>query len=313
MTLNQLIYFKTITEYGSLAKASKHLFVSRSALSKALKELEEELGTELFVRTGNTIILNKYGKKLLEMATPILESIDKIKPEIEMLSETADSIISVDTYYPFAYEVLSPMLLNQYHNIRLDLKMSQRPAEQIIKDVKSGKLDCAVIGINDPEMISALQQNSVDDIESIHIFNDQLYLAVPKNHNVYKKKSIKVIEIMQDRFVTTYTSGHVDHWFQSIMNLKKIPLGYRHTFDQNTFLKTWTIFDYDFITDSTWASNELFCKDFNTFKDLIKIDEPEATEQIMFIYNKNNGYIAAVKDDVIRDIYHHFHSKKRYG
>lgn len=309
MTLNQLIYFKTITEYGSLAKASEHLFVSQSALSKALKELEDELGTELFQRSSKGLILNADGKKLLELATPVIESFDNIKPEMDKFSGETGKVIAVDSYYTFVYEVLSPMLLNRYHDVKLDLKLSERQAGLIIEDIKSGKLDCAVIGINDPDIIKMLQQDTDNGIESINIFKDQLYLAVPKTHNVYQKKTVKADEILQNRLVSNFNAGHIDRWFQSIMRKKNLPLDYRHVMDQNTFMKAWFVFDYDFITGSVWASNERFCKDFYRHKDLIKLDEPEATEQIMFIYNKESNYISAVKDDVIRKIYRHFQSK----
>lgn len=65
MKLESLQYFVMIAQTGSIAKAAARLSVNRSTMSMALSTLEDQLGTALFIRTGNSMQLAPRVKKLL--------------------------------------------------------------------------------------------------------------------------------------------------------------------------------------------------------------------------------------------------------
>lgn len=71
LNYNQLYYFYQIAETGSIAMASKKVLISSPALSMQLKELEESLGTALFTRSGNKLVLTEAGKIVHEYARDI--------------------------------------------------------------------------------------------------------------------------------------------------------------------------------------------------------------------------------------------------
>lgn len=73
LNYNQLYYFYQIAETGSIALASKVVLVSSPALSMQLKELEESLGTPLFTRSGNRLILTESGTIVFEYAKDIFK------------------------------------------------------------------------------------------------------------------------------------------------------------------------------------------------------------------------------------------------
>ncbi len=64
MNLTTLKYFISVASLGSITEVSKEAYVSQSAVSKTIKQLEEEIGVELFDREGRTIKLNQQGKFL---------------------------------------------------------------------------------------------------------------------------------------------------------------------------------------------------------------------------------------------------------
>ena len=64
MTFKKLQFFRKAAEYENISKAAKELFVAQPALSKAIKDWEEELGFPLFDRSGKKIFLNQQ-KRLL--------------------------------------------------------------------------------------------------------------------------------------------------------------------------------------------------------------------------------------------------------
>ena len=64
MNLTTLKYFILVASLGSITEVAKEAYVSQSAVSKTIKQLEEEIGVELFDREGRTIKLNQQGKFL---------------------------------------------------------------------------------------------------------------------------------------------------------------------------------------------------------------------------------------------------------
>ena len=73
LNYNQLYYFYKIAHYGSIALASKKELISSPALSMQLKELEESLGTPLFLRSGKKLILTDAGAIVYEYAKDIFK------------------------------------------------------------------------------------------------------------------------------------------------------------------------------------------------------------------------------------------------
>lgn len=64
MNLTTLKYFISVASLGSITEVAKEAYVSQSAVSQTIKQLEEEIGVELFDREGRTIKLNQQGKFL---------------------------------------------------------------------------------------------------------------------------------------------------------------------------------------------------------------------------------------------------------
>ena len=73
MTLNQLKYVIEIAETGSVTAAAQRLFIAQPSLSKAVSELEKEMGITIFARTNRGVYLTEDGTKFLSYARQITE------------------------------------------------------------------------------------------------------------------------------------------------------------------------------------------------------------------------------------------------
>lgn len=73
MTFLQLNYVSEIYNCGSINKAAQNLFVSQSSLSSSIRELEEELGIKIFIRSNRGIVLTEDGQEFLTQIRPIIE------------------------------------------------------------------------------------------------------------------------------------------------------------------------------------------------------------------------------------------------
>ncbi len=82
MTINQMRYYAAVCRCGNMTKAASELFVSQPALSKAIKEIERECGTALFVRTGNSISLTEEGAYLYNEIQDVLFGFNKLEKKV---------------------------------------------------------------------------------------------------------------------------------------------------------------------------------------------------------------------------------------
>jgi DNA-binding transcriptional LysR family regulator len=94
MELRVLRYFLTVAREGSMTAAAEFLHVTQPTLSRQLKDLEEELGKKLFIRSSHSIILTDEGLLLKRRAEEIIDMVDKLETEFNSMEET----ISGDVY-----------------------------------------------------------------------------------------------------------------------------------------------------------------------------------------------------------------------
>ncbi|PLS08912.1 LysR family transcriptional regulator [Neobacillus cucumis] len=94
MEFRVLRYFLTVAREGSITGAADFLHVTQPTLSRQLKDLEQELGKKLFIRSSHSIILTDEGMLLRKRAEEIVDMVDKLEAEFSSMEET----ISGDVY-----------------------------------------------------------------------------------------------------------------------------------------------------------------------------------------------------------------------
>ena len=103
MTIRHMEILKAISETGSFTKAARLLYITQSAVSHAVQELETEAGTLLFDRLSKTIRLTEAGNLLLQEILPILDSCKAVESKIKQLDRRAPirivSSITIASYY----------------------------------------------------------------------------------------------------------------------------------------------------------------------------------------------------------------------
>ncbi|MDT3749820.1 MULTISPECIES: LysR family transcriptional regulator [Pseudomonas] len=146
MKLHQLRALVSIHETGSLQDASAVLHLTQSALSRAIKELESELGITLLVRSNKGMKLTEYGQRMLGHARQALESVRRARQEIEDMKGQVVSEITVGVTPVTA--LLAPLkqvlLAFQQKHPEVMLRILEMRPTQLLQHLRDGLLDFAL-------------------------------------------------------------------------------------------------------------------------------------------------------------------------
>ena len=130
MTLQQLKYIIEIVNCGSMNLAAQKLFVSQPSLSNAVKELEKELGIEIFIRTNKGVTLSSSGQEFLGYARQIIEQTELLEQRYHK-DKPARRLLAVSTqHYAFVN------LIKEYAQDEYDFTLRETKTHEIIDDVK---------------------------------------------------------------------------------------------------------------------------------------------------------------------------------
>jgi LysR family transcriptional regulator, cys regulon transcriptional activator len=147
MNFHQLQYALAISRHGlSVTNAAAALGTSQPAISRALKELEKELGFDLFVREGRSFArITPEGTRVLEYAARALAEIDSLKAVASDLNQDARGTLSIATTHTQARYVL-PLVIQAFRKKypEVDLHLHQGTSEQISEMVAADRVQLAI-------------------------------------------------------------------------------------------------------------------------------------------------------------------------
>ena len=148
MTLLQLKYIVKIVECGSMNEASHELYVSQPALSSSVKELENELGIEIFTRSSQGIALTVDGAEFLTYARQVLDQADLLEERYKN-AKPRKQLCSVSTqHYMFAVEAFVEMI-DSIKSDEYEFTIRETRTKDIINQVANMLSEIGIIYLSD--------------------------------------------------------------------------------------------------------------------------------------------------------------------
>ena len=148
MTLQQLKYIIKIVECGSISEAAKQLFITQPSLSTAVKELEKELGIEIFYRSPKGISLSDDGIEFLSYARQIIEQTELLERRY-MGKKPSKKLCSISTqHYAFAVNAFVELILGLDID-EYEFTLRETRTYEIIEDVKNLQSEIGIIYFSD--------------------------------------------------------------------------------------------------------------------------------------------------------------------
>ena len=173
MEIKYFRLIKAIAEEGSIANSADKLFLTQSALSHQLRELEERLGFKVFLRTRNKWQLTEEGSELYKLGNSIFDRIDKGFRNIEQLRSGSIGTIRVSTECYSFYQGLSAFIQKMgllYPDIKVDLILEA--THQPISKMISQEIDMAIV----------TTKPGHDALSSIEVYEDEVFAIMHKEN-----------------------------------------------------------------------------------------------------------------------------------
>ena len=146
MEIRVLRYFLTVAREGNITKAADVLHVTQPTLSRQLKDLEQELGKKLFIRSSHSVILTDEGMLLRNRAEEIVNMVDKLEAEFSSMEETIGGDVYIGGGETEAMKHIARVAKDvqvRYPNIRYHLYSGNE--EDITERLDKGLLDFGIL------------------------------------------------------------------------------------------------------------------------------------------------------------------------
>ena len=194
MTIQQLHYAITISEIGSLNRASEVLFVAQPSLSSAMRELEKELGITIFHRGGKGVTLTNDGAEFLQYARQVVTQYERLQEKYGK-NGTLKKKFGISTqHYSFAVKSFVE-LVKQFDTQEYEFAIRETKTREVIGDVSSSKSEIGILYLSDfnRKAIEKILRSNQLEFHSLIRCEPSVYLW--KGHPLAGKELIRMEDL----------------------------------------------------------------------------------------------------------------------
>ncbi len=196
MTLAQLKYAITVANANSMNEAARDLFISQPSLSAAIKDLEEEIGMELFRRTNRGVCVTPEGEEFIGYARQVVEQYQLIESKY-VAKETMKKKFSVSMqHYTFAVNAFVEMV-KQFGMDEYEFAVHETRTYDVIEDVRNFKSEIGILYLNDFNRKVLTKLFHEYGLEFHEILNCGIYVYMWKGNPLAGKTEVSLEELAE--------------------------------------------------------------------------------------------------------------------
>lgn len=194
MTISQLRYVITVASSSSMNEAAKKLFISQPSLSTTIKELEEETGIELFIRSNRGIALTPAGVEFIGYAKQVVEQYELMESKYITREQQKKHFSVSAQHYAFAVAAFSEMV-KQFGMDEYEFAIYETRTNDVINDVKNFKSEIGILYINDFNRKVLTKILGENGLEFHPLLECGVYAYMWKNHPLAGKSEVSLEEL----------------------------------------------------------------------------------------------------------------------
>lgn len=211
MTLTQLNYAITIANAKSMNEAARLLFISQPSLSAAIKDLEEEIGIELFRRTNRGAVVTPEGEEFIGYARQVVEQYQLMEAKYIAKDQVRKKFGVSAQHYTFAVNAFVETV-KQFGMDKYEFAIHETKTYEVIEDVKNLKSEIGVLYINDFNRQVLMKLFREYSLEFHELLECGIYVYMWKGHPLAGKKEI-ALEELEDYPCLSFEQGSYNSFY----------------------------------------------------------------------------------------------------
>lgn len=190
--IRHLVYFREVAQQLHFRKAAESLSVAQPALSRQIAQLEEALGTPLFVRSRRRVELTPAGRHLAERVEPLLRQLARLPADAQAIANGQSGSLRVG-FTGLAMATVLPAVLREFQRERprVRVELNESPTAAQIESLRSGEIAC---GFLHPDALP----------EGFHfrqLLRERNGVVLPADHPLTRRRTLKLNELGDVPFV----------------------------------------------------------------------------------------------------------------
>ena len=205
MELRHLRYFVGVAETENVSRAALKLHISQPAISRQIRDLEDEIGLPLLKRAGKSVRLTEAGRMFLNEARAILERTDEALRNVRAFDERQHMDLHVG-YSSWGIDRLFHIILNAYSCAmpNVHLRLHDRRVEDNVDALLAGKLELAFI-------FAAPKPGALRGLRFLELSREHIRLAVSPTHPFARRRAVSVEDAASQPFIVLVPEEFPDY------------------------------------------------------------------------------------------------------
>ena len=206
MELRHLRYFVAVAEMENVSRAALKLHVSQPALSRQIRDLEDEIGFCLLERTAKSVRLTEAGRAFLNDARGLLQHADEAVKKARAVASAEPTELHVG-YSPTPVAHILPKALRAFQHAmpNIHVRLHDWSNKAILDGVRDGRLQLGLI-------VSPPKASSLRDLRYEELFHERVCVAVAPQHRVARRRAIPLTEVAAEPLIALTREEYPEYY-----------------------------------------------------------------------------------------------------
>jgi DNA-binding transcriptional LysR family regulator len=204
--LRHLRYFVAVAEMENVSRAALKLHVSQPALSRQIRDLEDEIGFCLLERTAKSVRLTEAGRAFLNDARGLLQHADEAVKKARAVASAEPTELHVG-YSPTPVAHILPKALRAFQHAmpNIHVRLHDWSNKAILDGVRDGRLQLGLI-------VSPPKASSLRDLRYEELFHERVCVAVAPQHPVARRRAIPLTEVAAEPLIALTREEYPEYY-----------------------------------------------------------------------------------------------------
>lgn len=196
MTLQQLKYVIYIAECGTLGRAAEKMYVSQPSLSTSLKELEQEIGVQIFTRNNRGLVLTTKGSEFLSYARQVVEQYSLIEDKYISKKLHKEKFSVSSQHYSFVIKAFIKMA-KKFDMDEYEFAVRETKTHEVIDDIRHMHSELGILFLNEFNTPFLTKIFKDYDLHFTKLFTCNIYVYLHSSNPLATKKQISLDELQE--------------------------------------------------------------------------------------------------------------------